>query len=98
MVNKPSTEGCSQEPCDFSRGRFSVKNKKGEEHLTDCRYFSKLTDAFKDIAEKTVKDTLSDSDMSLKEAVETIDSIYSEFDKKMDEVWDSITHVDKRMY
>lgn len=75
-----------------------VKNKKGEEHLTDCRYFSKLTNAFKDIAERKVKDTLSDSDMSLKEAVETIDSIYSEFDKKMDEVWVSITHVDKRMY
>lgn len=63
-----------------------VKNKKGEEHLTDCRYFSKITNAFKDIAERKVKDTLSDSDMSLKEAVETIDSIYSEFDKKMDEV------------
>ena len=75
-----------------------VKNKKGEEHLTDCRYFSNITNAFKDIAERKVKDTLSDSDMSLKEAVETIDSIYSEFDKKMDEVWDSITHVDKRMY
>lgn len=75
-----------------------VKNKKGEEHLTDCRYFSKITNAFKDIAERKVKDTLSDSDMSLKEAIETIDSIYSEFDKKMDEVWDSITHVDKRMY
>lgn len=75
-----------------------VKNKKGEERLTDCRYFSKLTNAFKDIAERTVKDNLSDSDMSLKEAVETINSIYSEFDKKMDEVWDSITHVDKRMY
>ena len=75
-----------------------VKNKKGKEHLTDCRYFSRLTNAFKDIAERKVKDTLSNSDMSLKEAVETIDSIYSEFDKKMDEVWDSITHVDKRMY
>ena len=75
-----------------------VKNKKGEEHLTDCRYFSKITNAFKDIAERKVKDPLSDSDMSLKEAVETIDSIYSEFDKKMDEVWASITHVDKRMY
>lgn len=75
-----------------------VKNKKGEEHLTDCRYFSKITNAFKDIAERKVKDTLSNSDMSLKEAVETIDSIYSEFDKKMDEVWASITHVDKRMY
>lgn len=75
-----------------------VKNKKGEEHLTDCRYFSKITNAFKDIAERKVKDTLSDSDMSLKEAVEKIDSIYSEFDKKMDEVWASITHVDKRMY
>lgn len=75
-----------------------VKNKKGKEHLTNCRYFSKLTNAFKDIAERKVKDTLSDSDMSLKEAVETIDSIYSEFDKKMDEVWASITHVDKRMY
>lgn len=75
-----------------------VKNKKGKEHLTDCRYFSKLTNAFKDIAERKVKDTLYDSDMSLKEAVETIDSIYSEFDKKMDEVWASITHVDKRMY
>ena len=75
-----------------------VKNKKGEEHLTDCRYFSKIANAFKDIAERKVKDTLSDSDMSLKEAVETIDSIYSEFDKKMDEVWASITHVDKRMY
>lgn len=75
-----------------------VKNKKGEEHLTNCRYFSKITNAFKDIAERKVKDTLSDSDMSLKEAVETIDSIYSEFDKKMDEVWASITHVDKRMY
>ena len=75
-----------------------VKNKKGEEHLTDCRYFSKITNAFKYIAERKVKDTLSDSDMSLKEAVETIDSIYSEFDKKMDEVWASITHVDKRMY
>lgn len=75
-----------------------VNNKKGEEHLTDCRYFSKLTNAFKDIAERKVKDTLSDSDMSLKEAVETIDSIYSEFDKKIDEVWASITHVDKRMY
>lgn len=75
-----------------------VKNKKGKEHLTNCRYFSKITNAFKDIAERKVKDTLSDSDMSLKEAVETIDSIYSEFDKKMDEVWDSITHVDKRMY
>ena len=75
-----------------------VKNKKSEEHLTDCRYFSKITNAFKDIAERKVKDTLSDSDMSLKEAVETIDSIYSEFDKKMDEVWASITHVDKRMY
>ena len=75
-----------------------VKNKKGEEHLTDCRYFSKITNAFKDIAERKIKDTLSDSDMSLKEAVETIDSIYSEFDKKMDEVWASITHVDKRMY
>lgn len=75
-----------------------VKNKKDEEHLTDCRYFSKITNAFKDIAERKVKDTLSDSDMSLKEAVETIDSIYSEFDKKMDEVWASITHVDKRMY
>lgn len=73
-----------------------VKNKKGEEHLADCRYFSKITNAFKDIAERTVKDTLSDSDMSLKEAIETIDSIYSEFDKKMDEVWDSITHVDKK--
>ena len=73
-----------------------VKNKKGEEHLTDCRYFSKITNAFKDIAERTVKDTLSDSDMSLKEAIETIDSIYSEFDKKMDDVWDSITHADKR--
>ena len=75
-----------------------VKNKKGKEHLTDCRYFSRLTNAFKDIAERKVKDTLSNSDMSLKEAVETIDSIYSEFDKKMDEVWASITHVDKRMY
>lgn len=75
-----------------------VKNKKGKEYLTNCRYFSKLTNAFKDIAERKVKDTLSDSDMSLKEAVETIDSIYSEFDKKMDEVWASITHVDKRMY
>ena len=75
-----------------------VKNKKGEEHLTDCRYFPKITNAFKDIAERKVKDTLSDSDMSLKEAVETIDSIYSEFDKKMDEVWASITHVNKRMY
>lgn len=74
------------------------KDKKGRELLTECRYFSKITNAFKDIAERTVKDTLSDSDMSLKEAVETIDSIYSEFDKKMDDVWDSITHVDKRMY
>lgn len=75
-----------------------VKNKKGEEHLTDCRYFSKITNAFKDIAERKVKDTLSDSDMSLKEAVETIDSIYSEFDKKMDDVWDSITHADNRKH
>ena len=75
-----------------------VKDKKGEEHITDCRYFSKLTNAFKDIAERTVKDTLDNNNMSLKEAVETIDSIYSEFDKKMDDVWDSITHVDKRMY
>lgn len=75
-----------------------VKDKKGEEHITDCRYFSKLTNAFKDIAERTVKDTLANNNMSLKEAVETIDSIYSEFDKKMDDVWDSITHVDKRMY
>lgn len=74
------------------------KDKKGREYLTECRYFSKITNAFKDIAERTVKDTLSGSDMSLKEAIETIDSIYSEFDKKMDEVWDSITHVDKRMY
>lgn len=23
MVNKSSIEGCSQEPCDFSRGKFS---------------------------------------------------------------------------
>ena len=75
-----------------------VKDKKGKEHTTDCRYFSKLTNAFKDIAERTVKDTLANNDMSLKEAVETIDSIYSEFNKKMDDVWDSITHVDKRMY
>lgn len=75
-----------------------VKNKKGEEHLTNCRYFSKITNAFKDIAERTVKDTLSDSDMSLKEAIETINSIYSEFDKKMDDVWGSITHVDNRKH
>lgn len=75
-----------------------VKDKKGEEHITDCRYFSKLTNAFKDIAERTVKDTLANNDMSLKEAVETIDSIYSEFDKKMDEVWDSVTHSDKGRY
>lgn len=75
-----------------------VKDKKGEEHITDCRYFSKLTNAFKDIAERTVKDTLANNDMSLKEAIETIDSIYSEFDKKMDEVWDSVTHSDKRRY
>lgn len=74
------------------------KDKKGRELLTDCRYFSKITNAFKDIAERTVKDTLSDSDMSLKEAIETIDSIYSEFDKKMDDVWDSITHADNRKH
>lgn len=74
------------------------KDKKGREFLVDCRYFSKLTNAFKDIAERTVKDTLANNDMSLKEAIETIDSIYSEFDKKMDEVWDSVTHSDKRGY
>ena len=75
-----------------------VKDKKGKEHITDCRYFSKLTIAFQDSAERTVKDTLANNDMSLKEAVETIDSIYSEFDKKMDDVWDSVTHSDKGRY
>lgn len=58
------------------------KDKEGKEHLVDCRYFDKVTNAIKDIAERTVKDNLSKRDMSLQEAIETIDSIYSGFAKK----------------
>lgn len=97
MIHVTDKYGIRVDNFQYTSGLI-VKNKKGEEHLTDCRYFSKITNAFKDIAERKVKDTLSDSDMSLKEAVETIDSIYSEFDKKMDEVWDSITHADNRKH
>lgn len=94
MIKVNENYGIVVDDYQYIGGRIYYSKKEGREVIQKPRYYSRLTSALEDIAEREAKDRLRERDMSLLEAIETIRQVYSEVSQKLDEIQQSISKIE----
>ena len=86
MIKFNDTYGIEVDSRCFITGKIGFDAKKQKDILLNPRYFTSVTQAIKDIADRQTKGTLCNVDCDLMEAVTIIKNVYSEFESKLDEI------------
>lgn len=94
MIKVNENYGIVVDDYQYIGGRIYYSKKEGREVIQKPRYYSRLTSALEDIAEREARDRLQEKDMSLIEAIKTIKQVYSEVSKKLEEIQQSIGKIE----
>ena len=94
MIKVNENYGITVDDYQYISGRIYYSKKEEREVIQKPRYYSKITSALEDIAEREARDRLQEKDMSLIEAIETIKQVYSEVSQKLDEIQQSIGKIE----
>lgn len=62
------------------------KDKDSKEYLSNCKYFTLLSDALTDVYRRLQRECVGSKDMTLKEALRELHSLHKEFAAKIEEV------------
>ena len=94
MIKVNENYGITVDDYQYVSGRIYYSKKEEREVIQKPRYYSKITSALEDIAEREARDRLQEKDMSLLEAIETIKKVYSEVSRKLEEIQQSIGRIE----
>lgn len=94
MIKVNENYGIIVDDYQYIGGRIYYSKKGGREVIQKPRYYSRLTSALEDIAEREERDRMQEKDMSLLEAIETIKQVYLEVSQKLDEIQRSISKIE----
>ena len=94
MIKVNESYGIIVDDYQYISGRIYYSKKQGREVIQKPRYYSRLTSALEDIAEREARDRMQEKDMSLLEAIETIKQVYLEVSQKLDEIQRSISKIE----
>lgn len=94
MIKVNESYGIIVDDYQYIGGRIYYSKKAGREVIQKPRYYSRLTSALEDIAEREARDRMQEKDMSLLEAIETIKQVYLEVSQKLDEIQRSISKIE----
>lgn len=94
MIKVSENYGITVDDYQYISGRIYYSKKEEREVIQKPRYYSKITSALEDIAEREARDRLQEKDMSLLEAIETIKKVYSEVSQKLEEIQQSIGRIE----
>lgn len=94
MIKVNENYGITVDDYQYISGRIYYSKKEEREVIQKPRYYSKITSALEDIAEREARDRLQEKDMSLIEAIETIKQVYSEVSQKLEEIQQSIGRIE----
>lgn len=94
MIKVNENYGIIVDDYQYAGGRIYYNKKTGREVIQKPRYYSRLTSALEDIAEREASDRMQEKDMSLLEAIETIKQVYLEVSQKLDEIQRSISKIE----
>ena len=94
MIKVNESYGIIVDDYQYIGGRIYYSKKQGREVIQKPRYYSRLTSALEDIAERETRDRMQEKDMSLLEAIETIKQVYLEVSQKLDEIQRSISKIE----
>lgn len=70
----------------YTTGKIFHDKKTDKDILMNTGYHSFITGAISDIAERTARDRLYDKNLTLRQALEEIKSVYYEFSNKIDDL------------
>lgn len=94
MIKVNENYGIIVDDYQYIGGRIYYSKKVGREVIQKPRYYSRLTSALEDIAEREARDRMQEKDMSLLEAIETIKQVYLEVSQKLDKIQRSISKIE----
>ena len=70
----------------YTTGKIIHNKKQNVDILINARYFAKMIQAISDIAERVAKDKISKKDISLKESLKEIKTVYNDFSNKIEQL------------
>ena len=86
MIKINDTYGIDVDSRCFITGKIGLDKKKNKPILLNPRYFTTMSAAINDIADREVKEQLSGVDCSLMDAIHIMETLYDAFSKKLNSI------------